>query len=52
MSSSVKILVAGDVYGDLDTLFQRVATVNSKAGPFECLFCVGEVRVELAVFQS
>jgi hypothetical protein len=39
-----KILVSGDVGGDLAGLFQRVATVNSgAAGPFECLFCVGEV---------
>ncbi len=43
-----KILVAGDVGGDLASLFQRVATVNSgAAGPFECLFCVGEVRYHI-----
>ena len=39
-----KILVSGDVGGNLTALFQRVSTVNSgAAGPFECLFCVGEV---------
>ena len=39
-----KILVSGDVGGDLAALFQRVSTVHSgAAGPFECLFCVGEV---------
>jgi hypothetical protein len=45
--STVKILVAGDVQGDLDTLFQRVEAVNSKAGPFVCLLCIGEVNPKL-----
>ncbi|XP_071957157.1 CWF19-like protein 1 [Antedon mediterranea] len=37
----VKILVSGDVEGNLDQLFKRVEKVNKKAGPFEALFCVG-----------
>jgi hypothetical protein len=37
-----KILVAGDVNGDLDACFARVATVNSAHGPFACLLCVGD----------
>ena len=39
---ATKILVAGDVTGDLDALFSRVATVNSSHGPFACLLCVGD----------
>ena len=38
---AMKILVAGDVEGNLSTLFKRVESVNSKAGPFEMLLCVG-----------
>jgi len=37
----MKILVAGDVEGNLPTLFKRVESVNAKAGPFEMLLCVG-----------
>lgn len=44
MASPVKVLVCGDSNGNLDDLMNRVATVNAKAGPFSCLFCVGEVR--------
>lgn len=43
MASPVKVLVCGDISGSLDDLFARVSTVNAKAGPFSCLFCVGEV---------
>jgi len=39
---STKILVAGDVRGQLDQLYARVSLVNSKHGPFKCLFCVGD----------
>ena len=43
----IKVLVAGDVGGNIPALFQRVATVNvSAAGPFECLLCVGEVVIQ------
>lgn len=38
---STKVLVAGDVEGNITTLFKRVETVNKKAGPFEMLLCVG-----------
>jgi hypothetical protein len=39
-----KVLVCGDVGGNLTELYKRVATINAKNGPFDCLFCVGEVR--------
>ena len=54
MASPVKVLVCGDSNGNLDDLMNRVATVNAKAGPFSCLFCVGEVRflVALAVHDD
>ena len=38
---SIKILVSGDVDGNISALFKRVETVNKKAGPFEMLLCVG-----------
>jgi len=38
---SSKILVAGDVAGNMAALFKRVGAVNAKAGPFEMLLCVG-----------
>ena len=38
---SMKILVSGDVEGNISALFKRVEAVNSKAGPFEMLLCVG-----------
>jgi hypothetical protein len=37
-----KVLVAGDVGGNLEELFKRVGAVNSKSGPFDCLLCTGE----------
>uniref|UniRef100_A0A0N4Z4K2 CWF19-like protein 1 homolog n=1 Tax=Parastrongyloides trichosuri TaxID=131310 RepID=A0A0N4Z4K2_PARTI len=40
--SNNKILVAGDVKGNFESLLKRVKVVNAKAGPFELLFCVGE----------
>ena len=36
-----KVLISGPVNGKLDALFQRVATVNAKSGPFDALLCVG-----------
>ena len=38
---SLKILVSGDVEGNISALFKRVEAVNAKAGPFEMLLCVG-----------
>ena len=38
---SIKVLVSGDVDGNISALFKRVETVNNKAGPFEMLLCVG-----------
>ena len=40
--AATKVLVAGDVNGQLDACFARVATVNSAHGPFSCLLCVGD----------
>ena len=37
----MKVMVAGDVEGNLTTLFKRVEAVDKKAGPFEMLLCVG-----------
>ncbi|EKX45758.1 hypothetical protein GUITHDRAFT_138633 [Guillardia theta CCMP2712] len=37
-----KVLVCGDAQGNLDELFNRVATVNAKNGPFDMLLCAGE----------
>jgi len=37
----IKVLVSGDVEGNVAALFKRVETVNAKAGPFEMLLCVG-----------
>ncbi|KAH9383282.1 CWF19-like protein 1 [Haemaphysalis longicornis] len=42
MSSPMKILVCGDVNGQFDKLFDRVAAVDKKNGPFEMLLCVGD----------
>jgi len=40
--SAKKILIAGDVRGNVAALYKRVASVNaSAAGPFHALFCVG-----------
>ena len=40
-----KILIAGDVRGNVQALYKRVASVNaSAAGPFHALFCVGRFR--------
>ena len=38
---SVKVLVCGPVHGKIDTLLKRIATVNTKAGPFAAVLCVG-----------
>lgn len=40
-NAHLKILVAGDVDGNFKQLFDRVTSVNKKAGPFSMLFCVG-----------
>lgn len=38
---AVKVLVAGDVKGNVDALFQRVEKVNNSNGPFQILLCIG-----------
>ena len=39
---SSKILVSGDVRGELTQLFARVGALHASKGPFDCLLCVGD----------
>ncbi|KAK4323675.1 hypothetical protein Pmani_005646 [Petrolisthes manimaculis] len=41
-SKREKILVCGDVRGNLNQLYKRVSSVNQKSGPFSMLLCVGD----------
>jgi len=41
-TDKVKLLVCGDVNGQFDRLFTKVAQVNEKHGPFTCLLCTGK----------
>lgn len=34
-------LLCGDVEGKFETLFNRIATINKKSGPFDSVICVG-----------
>ncbi|XP_033845590.1 CWF19-like protein 1 [Periophthalmus magnuspinnatus] len=38
----VRVLACGDVEGRLNALFNRVQTIQKKAGPFDLLLCVGD----------
>nr|XP_040030290.1 CWF19-like protein 1 [Gasterosteus aculeatus aculeatus] len=38
----VRVLACGDVGGRLSALFNRVQSIQKKAGPFDLLLCVGE----------
>ncbi|CAL1568360.1 unnamed protein product [Knipowitschia caucasica] len=38
----VRVLACGDVEGRLTALFNRVQTIQKKAGPFDLLLCVGD----------
>uniref|UniRef100_A0A8C6U145 CWF19-like protein 1 n=1 Tax=Neogobius melanostomus TaxID=47308 RepID=A0A8C6U145_9GOBI len=38
----VRVLACGDVEGRLTALFNRVQSIQKKAGPFDLLLCVGE----------
>ncbi|KAI6223689.1 CWF19-like protein 1-like protein [Aphelenchoides fujianensis] len=38
----IKCLAVGDVNGQFGMLVKRIAAINSKNGPFELLFCLGE----------
>jgi len=38
---TLKVLIAGDVNGKFDALFQRVEKVNNSNGPFDVLLCSG-----------
>ncbi|XP_005182434.1 CWF19-like protein 1 homolog isoform X2 [Musca domestica] len=42
MDQKIKVLVCGDVRGRFKQMFQRVESINKKAGPFEILLCVGD----------
>ena len=57
MAASNKILVCGDVRGEFSALFDRVAVLESKAGPFAAVLCVGtffsaEGHAQLAPYIS
>ncbi|CAD6186691.1 unnamed protein product [Caenorhabditis auriculariae] len=39
---AAKVLFCGDVQGRFVELSKKVAAVNSKSGPFDALFCLGE----------
>ncbi|RZC40507.1 CWF19-like protein 1, partial [Asbolus verrucosus] len=39
--SDSHLLLCGDVEGKFNALFSRVSNINTKSGPFDCLFCVG-----------
>ncbi|XP_077565675.1 CWF19-like protein 1 [Stigmatopora nigra] len=39
---AVKVLVCGDVAGELNALFKRVESIQKKTGNFDLLLCVGE----------
>ena len=41
MSGPKKVLFAGQCDGKIETLFKRVAAVNSSNGPFDLLICCG-----------
>lgn len=41
-NNTLKILVAGSVKGQYSKLFKRVFDINTKAGPFDLLLCVGD----------
>ena len=41
LSPHIFSLVCGDVEGNFNLLFKRVANVNNKNGPFSMLLCVG-----------
>ena len=38
----VKLLLVGDVCGELDAMYKKATTVNDKHGPFDAVLCVGE----------
>ena len=39
--SAAKVLVCGDVCGQHEQVFTKVAALNEKAGPFSALLCTG-----------
>ena len=41
-TAPLKTLACGDVKGQFKSFFKRVNAVNSKNGPFEMIFCVGD----------
>lgn len=41
--STVKLMVCGDVGGNLEELFKKVEAVQKKSGVFDMLLCAGEV---------
>eukprot|EP00698_Gefionella_okellyi_P021936 TRINITY_DN719_c0_g1_i1.p1 TRINITY_DN719_c0_g1~~TRINITY_DN719_c0_g1_i1.p1 ORF type:complete len:551 (+),score=110.61 TRINITY_DN719_c0_g1_i1:123-1775(+) len=51
MSQAVKLLVAGDVRGQLDVLFAKVKAVSGRHG-FACLLCVGDFIGQPEEFET
>ena len=43
MSSSVRVLVLGAANGKLKELFAKISSLNTKAGPFDVVLCLGDV---------
>jgi hypothetical protein len=43
MSSSVRVLVLGSAKGNLKELFKKLSSLNSKAGPFDVVLCLGDL---------
>jgi len=41
MADQKKVLISGDVHGNLSALFKRVQAVNKANGPFDLLLCTG-----------
>ena len=39
---TTKLLVSGDVRGEVAQLFDRVGPLHASKGPFDCLLCIGD----------
>uniref|UniRef100_A0A182TZS0 Chitin-binding type-2 domain-containing protein n=1 Tax=Anopheles melas TaxID=34690 RepID=A0A182TZS0_9DIPT len=55
ITSSIPMLVCGDVRGKLKSFFARIENVNKKSGPFDLVLCVGDffgTNPEVEVLQE
>jgi hypothetical protein len=49
----MKVLVCGDIDGEIDLLFKRINTLQASAhGPFDILFCCGRIFIDEDNFNS